>query len=158
MRMAFAMAVVSAALIQSAHALDATDTWRGGILVTAVTAACDNPGFPTVGQTLLGVFRPQLMDGDPPGALLVTFNNGALLVTPTGTPGNTGPYQGNLIGGVATFTSYTGGTYALASKPSLDTIDATTPQISITNGKLTKFRNVAGCTVNFKGSFFKGVL
>jgi hypothetical protein len=135
-------------------AVETSDTWRGSILVTKVTAACDNPGFPVVNQTLVAVFRPKLSGGDPDAALLVTFSNGALLVTPTGTPGTSGPYRGDLINGVAVYSSYTGGTYKFAVSPSNFT--ASTKQISVTNGQLTKFRNVAGCTVTFNGSFFKG--
>jgi hypothetical protein len=147
----------------SAHALDATNTWRGSILVTDVTDACIKPGFPTVGQTLLAVFRPKLETddpSDPPAAMLITFNNGALLVSPTANPpGSSGQYRGDVIQGVAAYGMYTGGTYSLKTKPSLDTFDETTTQLTMTKGsKITKFRNTVGCTVTFEGSFFKGVL
>jgi hypothetical protein len=159
MKKAFGMAMVSAALaiacVQSAQALDSTGTFRGAILVTDITDQCDLPGFPRLGQTLLAVFRPEAPSA-PPAALLVTFANGALLVTPVGSPPPpSGQYGGDLIGGVATYSHYTGGTYVINVKPS--DIVPTTQQVTLT-GKITKFRNTTGCTVNFKGSFFRGVV
>lgn len=142
----------------SAPALDATDTWRGSILVTNVTAQCAIPGFPTKGQTLVSVFRPKLAAGQPNTALLISFTNGALLGTATSSAipaPNSGNYVGDLIGGLATYGRYTGGTYAFTVTPS--PIVANTPQITI-SGVIRKFRNTASCNVTFKGSFFKGVL
>src|SRR4051812_36911297 len=106
-----AAALFSVATISSAGALDATGTFRGAILVTAVTSQCNMPGYPVVGQTLLTVFRPNA-PSTPPAALLVTFSNGSLLVTPVGSPPPvSGSYVGELMAGVATYTHYTGGTY-----------------------------------------------
>jgi len=141
----------------SASALDATDTWRGSILVTNVSAACALPGFPVKGQTLVSVFRPKLASGQPNSALLISFANGAFLGTSASStiPAPTsGKYVGDLLGGVATYGHYTGGRYDFTITPA--TIVPTTPQVTI-KGKITKFRNTSGCTLTFKGSFFKGV-
>ena len=160
MKKAFGIAVVSAALatacIQSANALDTTNTWRGGVLVTSVTAACDLQGYPEKGQTLMAVFRPRFVNTDPLSAFLVTFANGALLVTPTDpaipTP-DSGSYTGLLIGGLATGGSYTGGTYDITTS----NVTPTVGQVNVT-GTITKFRNTAGCTLKFKGGLIRGVL
>jgi hypothetical protein len=139
-------------IVGQAHALDATNTWRGSVIVTNETAACNKPGMPSVGQTLLTVFRPKMANTDPPDGILVSFNNGALLITPLAPPPS-GSYSADFLNGLATYQHYTGGTFAVAVKPT--NITETTPQITV-SGKFTKFRNVVGCTLSFKGSFFKG--
>jgi hypothetical protein len=94
---------------------------------------------------------------DPPSSFLVTFANGALLVTPTSTAiptPNSGAYRGLLIGGLATSSQYTGGTYSIAG---LNNLTATTAQVNVT-GNITKFRNTPNCTLSFKGGLVRGVL
>jgi len=155
LKIAAATAFLSLPVILPAQALDATDTWRGSIIVTAETAACDVSGMPQVGQTLLAVLRPNITESDPPTGVLITFNNGALLITALDPPPN-GRYTGDLIGGLATYQNYTGGTFtSLKVKP--NPIAPSRPQVTV-SGKFTKFRNIAGCTVTVKGSFFKGVV
>ena len=154
MKLASVAATLAAfSIVGQAQALDATNTWRGSVIVTSETAACNKPGMPSVGQTLLTVFRPKFSDTDPPDGILISFNNGALLITPLAPPPS-GGYDGDLLNGLATYQHYTGGTFTVAVKPA--NITPTTPQITV-SGKFTKFRNTAGCTVGFKGSFFKGV-
>lgn len=157
--MALGAAAVTALSIWSTSvlALAASDTWRGSILVTGVTAQCAQPGVPGKGQTLLAVFRPKMAAGEPNTALLITFQNGALLASTTSAaipPPLTGTYIGDFIGGLAVYSRYTGGNYSFTITPS--SITPTTPQISI-NGSITKFRNIVGCTLTYKGSFFLGV-
>ena len=43
-------------------------------------------------------------------------------------------------------------------QPALNNFSPDMPQIIISSGKLTKFRGTVGCTVSFKGAFFKGVI
>jgi hypothetical protein len=157
--MAATAALFGVTLASGAQALDATNTWRGGALITSVTDQCNNPGFPVAGQTLVTVFRPRFVNTDPNSALLLSFSNGALLVTPTSTAipsPSSGTYTGQLIGGAATFSAYTSSqsTYSFTITPA--TLQPNTPQITI-KGTLKNFRNTAGCTVKFSTSLFRGI-
>ena len=154
---AAAVAVIST-VCGAAYAVDVTDTWRGAIVVTAASAGCEGLAFPQVGQSLMAVFRPRFVGSDPNTGFMVTFANGALLVTPTSTaipsPAS-GDYTGSNISGAAAAGDYTGGRYSLRTRPA--NITPTTPGLSI-SGRITKFRNKPGCTVSFKGGLTKGVL
>lgn len=162
MKLVLHSAAVAACVSCATHAAQAqtvttTDTWRGGVMVTEVTAACAQPGFPTKNQTLAVVFRPKLEDGDPPCSILVTFANGAMLASPVGTatpPPNNGRYTAVVLGGLAT-NANVGGTDATYSINFSQFMPAAA-QFNIV-GTMNKFRGVAGCTVKFKGGLVKGV-
>jgi hypothetical protein len=156
----FGVALLAASTVIPAQAttLDASMTFRGALLITAVTANCDKPGFPFKGETLLSAFRPKIAADAtvPPAALLITFQNGAQLSSlPAIIPSPaSGTYNGIAIQGLAAAANFTGH-YSFTISPA--SIVPATPQISI-SGSLENFRNTAGCTVSFKGALVRGVI
>jgi hypothetical protein len=140
----------------AAHALDATNTWRGSVIVTNATTQCNTNAAFAKGSTRLAVFRPKMAAAHPNSALVITLPNGALFGSANSATSINGPYTGILLSGIATAAvNYTGGAYNFTISPAAPT--ASTPQISI-SGTVTKAGNITGCTLTIKGSFFKGVI
>ena len=155
LRIAFlAATIATAASVTPAAAQNINQTWRGSLLITNASAACDSDPHTQKGTTYLAVYRPKLSASQSNSSLLITAPNGALLGTANNPGSINGGYTGVLLSNVATVVEYTGGSYNFTLTPS--NVTASTPQVTIT-GTITRAANVAGCTITIKGSFFRGV-
>jgi hypothetical protein len=135
--------------------------WHGAATLTNVpaTAACTNVGF-AIGDTALSVFRPRLNPEEPSSAISMSFGRSAMAFFRQ-TAGSTSSdqmhgnsaYSSPWFSGRATSTQG-GNTGNITLTLSPSSVLATTNVVTIV-GSITNFAGKPGCTVQFKGSYYR---
>jgi hypothetical protein len=132
--------------------------WDGTVVVTSVTPQCQP--LADVNGTLRAIYRPRLKAGDPKAAIIVQTNNLSHIYvvraqTNTSSMNGTGEYCGiDFDPGKGESSTWFGGHYDLTVSPANMTQQSPPLQVRVT-GKVTKFGNIPGCTVVFRGAFLR---
>jgi hypothetical protein len=131
--------------------------WDGTLFVTSATPQCQP--LADVDGSLRAIYRPRLKGSDPKAAVIFHTNNLSHIyvvraVTNTATMAGTGgDYCGiDFDPGKGESSTWFGGKYNITVTPT--TVTPQTVDVHVT-GKVTKFGNIPGCTVTFRGAFLR---
>ena len=128
--------------------------WDGSLVVEAATEQCD--AYSDVIGSYRAVYRPHLQASDPKAAIMVqTADLSHILLLQATTANNSlngsGPYCGtDFDSAKGESTDWCGGTYQFTVTPT--TVAAGTQEVTL-SGRVTKFANIAGCTIRVRGAF-----
>jgi hypothetical protein len=132
--------------------------WDGSLVITNATPQCDVIGEDFPNSSLRALYRPKLKASDPKAAIIVHTDNLSHIYviraqTDTKTLNGTGEYCGiDFDPGVGESSTWLGGKYNIAVVPAA--VTAATPDVRVT-GWVTKFGNIPGCTLKFRGAFLR---
>lgn len=130
--------------------------YDGSIVITNATPKCIAIG--DVKGSLRGILRPRITGSDPKSAIILQTDNLSHIVllratTNVNTLNGTGSYLGiDFDPTIGESTQWTGGKYDLSVTPAV--VTPATLDVHVT-GQVTKFGNIAGCILTFRGTFLK---
>lgn len=130
--------------------------YDGSIVITSATPKCNAIG--DIKGSLRGIFRPRILGSDPKSAIILQTDDLSHIVllratTNVNTMNGTGSYLGiDFDPTIGESTQWSGGKYDFSIAPAVATVATT--EIRVT-GQVTKFGNIAGCVLSFRGAFLK---
>ncbi|HET7681852.1 MAG TPA: hypothetical protein VFK79_17155 [Xanthobacteraceae bacterium] len=156
MRSILASVIVGAALLGIPAAVRAEALlWDGSVVITAATSQCNAIGEPfSPTKSLRALWRPRLKAGDPKAAIIFQTDSLSHIyviraISNVNSLNGTGDYCGiDFDPGVGESTTWFGGRYNITVTPA----PVTAHEVQVI-GWATKFGNVPGCTVRFRGAF-----
>jgi hypothetical protein len=134
--------------------------WDGTLFVTSATPQCDAIGEDFPNSSLRAIYRPKLKASDPKAAIIVQTDNLSHIyvvraISDTATLSGNGEYCGiDFDPGKGESSTWFGGKYNITVTPPTVTQQSQPVNISVT-GWVTKFGNVPGCTLGFRGAFLR---
>lgn len=157
MRFILAGAVAAATALGFATGANAeARLYDGSIFVTSATPKCNAIG--DVKGSLRGIFRPRILGSDPNSAIIMQTDDLSHIVLlraakTVNTMNGTGSYIGiDFDPTIGESTTWSGGKYDFTITPAV--VTAATAEIQVT-GTVTKFGNIGGCILGFRGTFLK---
>ena len=148
------VAVATLAAASSAHA--EARLWDGTVVVTGSSPLCQPYG--DVNGSLRAFYRPHLKASDPKAAVILQTDNLSHIIviraiTNTPTLNGSGDYCGiDFDPAAGESSTWFGGRYNIDVLPAVVTM--ATPEVRVT-GMVTKFGNIPGCNLRFRGVFVR---